>query len=247
MPTSCPISIAESISEAEATHIAHEYGLALASSPDAPYLAVTETGLTLFIQSEKNALQFCPDLGFENALQRQEEGKTLLVNALGKRQLGETIIDATAGLLRDALTLRLSGFEVIALERSPILYALMHEALKRAKDHPALRLALSKGFNFIHTDAKDFFSATKNNTPAAVIYLDPMFEESKKTAAVKAPMQALRALLQHEDAPETLLEAALDSPVKRVVVKRHKNAPVLVAKPSQQLAGKSIRFDVYQR
>jgi len=247
MPTLFPISLEKSIGQDAANAVAQQYGFVVEPAPLAPCLAVTEQGLTLIMQDGKTQKSFTPILDDPDFLQRQEEGKTLLLKALGKRQAGDTIIDATAGLLRDALCIRLHGLSVLALERSPVLYALMKEALLRAKENPALRMVLQNQFEFMHTDAKDFFQNDPRVAQASVIYLDPMFEESKKTAEVKAPMQVLRTLLQDEEAPGLLLEAALATTVKRIVVKRHKNAPILKATPSQQLIGKRVRFDVYQK
>ena len=79
-----------------------------------------------------------------------------------------------------------------------------------------------------------------------IIYLDPMFPVSKKSALVKKEMQVLQALLGVDDNGELLFFLAKQQAKKRVVVKRAKTAPFLAdEKPDQQYFGKSTRYDVY--
>ncbi len=51
-----------------------------------------------------------------------------------KFPLGSTIIDLTMGLGQDSLLLAARGFKVIALEQSPIIFALMQDAIIRAQN-----------------------------------------------------------------------------------------------------------------
>jgi 16S rRNA (guanine1516-N2)-methyltransferase len=82
-----------------------------------------------------------------------------------------------------------------------------------------------------------------------VIYLDPMFPPRDKRAAVKKEMALFQLLLDSGQAgadADALLHWALQQDVARVVVKRPSRAPSLAGvAPSHQLAGKSVRFDVY--
>ena len=81
-----------------------------------------------------------------------------------------------------------------------------------------------------------------------VIYLDPMFPERTKSAKVKKNMQVLQQYLGHEDEPAGLLDTCLLTARRRVVVKRPRYAGWLDAcKPSQEITGKSSRFDIYLR
>ena len=139
------------------------------------------------------------------------------------------VIDATAGLGRDAYTLARAGLEVIAVERSPVIAALLRDGLQRAGSDIELHVG----------DAVEFMGATN----AAVVYLDPMFPETRKSALVKKEMQYFRALLGEDDA-EALFEAAKQCATKRVVIKRPTYAPEL-AKPNHTIPGKTVRFDVY--
>jgi 16S rRNA (guanine1516-N2)-methyltransferase len=82
-----------------------------------------------------------------------------------------------------------------------------------------------------------------------VIYIDPMFPERAKTAAVKKDLATVQAL--HTDStvvndPGDLLIWALAQPVERIVMKRPVKAPALgSAKPSHSIKGKTVRFDVF--
>jgi 16S rRNA (guanine1516-N2)-methyltransferase len=82
-----------------------------------------------------------------------------------------------------------------------------------------------------------------------VIYIDPMFPERAKTAAVKKDLATVQAL--HTDStvvndPGDLLMWALAQPVERIVMKRPVKAPALgSAKPSHSIRGKTVRFDVF--
>lgn len=81
-----------------------------------------------------------------------------------------------------------------------------------------------------------------------VVYLDPMFPERRKSAAVKKKFQLLHRLESPCENDEELLQAALSAHPKRVVVKRPVKGPFLAGvKPSYSLSGKAVRFDVIVR
>ena len=76
-------------------------------------------------------------------------------------------------------------------------------------------------------------------------YLDPMYPERRKSAAVGKKFQLLHELERPCANPEELLDAALAVHPRKVVVKRPVKGPYLAdAKPSYSLAGKAVRFDV---
>jgi 16S rRNA (guanine1516-N2)-methyltransferase len=154
-----------------------------------------------------------------------------------------TIIDATAGLGRDSFILASLGFEVIMLERSAILHALLQNALLRAEKDEKLAPIVHR-LHLIHTDACIWLK--ENPLKPLVIYLDPMFPERKKTALVKKEMILLQNLLGNDKDAEKLLELALTCATRRVVVKRPRLAPYLSARaPHFSIQGKSSRFDIY--
>lgn len=166
----------------------------------------------------------------------------LIVRAVQvKGQLQLSIIDATAGLGRDAFILASAGHKVRLLERSPLIAALLADGITRLKTHtPTIQLDLTS------SDAISYLQHLPTVDYPDVIYLDPMFPERTKSALVKKEMRLLQQLAgQDLDAPQ-LFAAARAIAKHKVVVKRPKTAPYLAeAKPTYSLAGKVGRFDVY--
>ena len=70
-----------------------------------------------------------------------------------------------------------------------------------------------------------------------------MFPSRKKSALVNGPMQYLQQFLGEDLDADSLVEAALNSGAKRVVVKRPVTAPAGAV--AYSLEAKANRFDVY--
>ncbi|OZG70602.1 SAM-dependent methyltransferase [Hahella sp. CCB-MM4] len=150
------------------------------------------------------------------------------------------ILDATAGLGRDAFVLAALGCRVDMFERHPVVYCLLKDGMKRALESGHMETVEVVGRMSLH------FGMTDWNTQADVIYLDPMFPERQKTSLVKKEMRVFKDLVGSDSDSDSLLPYALAAPVKRVVVKRPKPAPFLAdKKPTMQITGKSGRFDIY--
>lgn len=168
-------------------------------------------------------------------------GKEWLLQAC-KAPAGATILDATAGLGRDAWMLAAHGFMVDFCERSPVLALMLRQAVERARHGAAPYAQIAARLNWAGENAMQHMQGDYD-----VIYLDPMFPPRQKAAAVKKEMQALQALLV--DAPddaEELLAAALAAAPRRVVVKRALHAPALRGRKADfSLPVKALRFDVY--
>ena len=165
----------------------------------------------------------------------------LLARACGlHRQKNPVILDCTAGLAEDGFVLASLGASVTLLERSPIIAALIADALQRGQENETVqRLQLT------HTDAIDFLK-NESSTHYDVVYIDTMFPERQKSAAVKKEMRVLKELVGTDDDANDLLQAALASSIKKVVVKRPKLAGAIGGiKPTHVLQGESSRFDVY--
>jgi 16S rRNA (guanine1516-N2)-methyltransferase len=74
-----------------------------------------------------------------------------------------------------------------------------------------------------------------------------MFPAKRKDALAKKKLQMLQALEPPCDEGAELLAAARACGARRVVVKRPAKGPWLGdAKPSRSLAGKTVRYDVYE-
>ncbi|MGD9153446.1 MAG: class I SAM-dependent methyltransferase [Gammaproteobacteria bacterium] len=155
------------------------------------------------------------------------------------------VLDATAGLGRDAFILASLGCTVIMLEKSPIITALLQDGLERATHDPALIEIISR-IQLIQTDNIKYMQQLKSHPD--VVYLDPMFPVRKKSALVKKEMRILTTLLENEPPinEKLLLETARGCAKKRVVVKRPRLAkPLDNQKPNFSITGKICRFDVY--
>ncbi len=200
------------------------------------------------------------DFGAGTMRHRRRGGQNeLLGRAVGVgRKAGLVVLDATAGLGRDAFVLADLGCQVQMWERSPIVAALLESGLNRARNSGDPWLSAVAGHLSLCTgDARTAVFDPAN--PVDVIYLDPMFPPRGKSAAVKKDMAIFQRLLETpqntaEGGDDTLLEAegaallnwALQQAVARVVVKRPPRAPLLGGRqPSHQLRSKALRFDVY--
>jgi 16S rRNA (guanine1516-N2)-methyltransferase len=173
-------------------------------------------------------------------------GKEPLARAVGlKGAIRPTVLDATAGLGRDAYILATLGCRVSLVERSPIIAALLRDGLNRALADDSTRPIA--GRMELHTgDAVAVISHLGELERPDVVYLDPMYPQRNKSALVKKEMRILRTLVGEDmDAPQ-ILTAALGTACKRVVVKRPRLADALPGiAPSHSLVGSTTRFDVY--
>lgn len=168
-----------------------------------------------------------------------------LARALGlNHRTSPKIVDATAGLARDSFILASLGFDVILLERSPIIHALVADGIKRGLENPHVE-PIMKRLHLIQTEAISWLKNSEEKPD--IIYLDPMFPERQKTALVKKEMRIFHDLVGEDLDSEELLRTALACATKRVMVKRPRladpiNNPVA---PSFSMKGSSSRFDVY--
>lgn len=171
--------------------------------------------------------------------------KELIAKACGlKGKVKPRILDCTAGLGRDAFMLATLGCEVVMLERSPIIAALLADALQRfyanESQHVLLTFKAVNSFDYLNTLIPEQFPD--------VIYMDPMFPERKKSALVKKEMRILKDIVGTDEDIADLFNLALQRCHKRVVVKRPKLAQAIGnTKPNVVYSGKQIRFDVYLR
>lgn len=157
------------------------------------------------------------------------------------------IVDATAGLGRDAFVLASLGAEVLMLERSPPVFALLEDALSRARDDDEIQ-PIAARLRLSHIDAARELSkvVSEMDFEPQVVHLDPMFPHRSKSALVKKEMRLFRALAGDDDDAPQLLEAALAVATHRVVVKRPRQAPPIAGpKPAHVIEGKTSRYDLY--
>lgn len=180
------------------------------------------------------------------------------------------VLDATAGMGRDALMMAMLGCNVVMQERNFAIYHLLENALTRLKQSPDFKTEVTQRLSLYQQNSIDSFEASDvlqdfdflDDTDVLrdtdvlkdinvledidVIYLDPMFPERKKSALVKKEMRLFKLLAGEDLDSDQLLLNGLSCSVKRVVVKRPKGAPVLAGKkPSHEILAKKFRYDVY--
>ena len=152
------------------------------------------------------------------------------------------VLDATAGLGRDAFVLASLGCQMTLMERMPVVAALLDDGIERAKLNSEIG-NIAQNMQLIHAS-----SIENMNLASApdVIYLDPMYPHREKSAAVKKEMRIFQSLVGEDLDSDSLLEPALTLARYRVVVKRPSYAPPLAGKqPSMAITMKKNRFDVY--
>lgn len=175
-----------------------------------------------------------------------------IAKAIGLKQgtSPPTILDATAGLAKDAYVLACLGCSMTLLERSPIIVELIRDAIQRAEEDEHFKTILENGFKVINQSSIKYLTELENKISSdfypEVIYLDPMYPDKKKSASVKKNMQILQKLLGKDEDTQELLNLALKAAQKRVVVKRPKGAENLTElKPSYTVESKKTRYDIY--
>jgi len=155
-----------------------------------------------------------------------------------------TVIDATAGLGRDAFVLACIGCQVRLVERHPVVRLLLQDGLRRAYLDPEIGNLLQQNLQLLPVSSIHELDPKQHK--ADVVYLDPMYPHKQKSALVKKEMRLFQHLVGADEDADQLLAPALQLAQKRVVVKRPDYAEFLAQKvPQFSRETKNHRFDVY--
>lgn len=167
-----------------------------------------------------------------------------LRRALGRRS--HFVVDATAGFGDDTVAIASWGHRVLAVERSPVIAALLEDGLARAVHDPALR-EIAARITLRRADAAEVLDElAAHEDPPDVVYIDPMFVPERPGSALpRKKIQLLRRLIGEDSDAESLVARALASGARRVVVKRALRARPLAERPNDSHRGKLVRYDVY--
>ncbi|GAB4014760.1 MAG: hypothetical protein Fur0010_13150 [Bdellovibrio sp.] len=156
-----------------------------------------------------------------------------LLRAVGKKLTH--VVDATCGTGRDALLLVGKGHQVESYELNPIVYLLLLDSYQHLQEEVKAAWKISYG---------DF---QNRQGEIDVLYYDPMFDRSQKSALPRKEMELFHLL---GDAPDqATTEKHIEyfkSKVKRLVVKKDLKGKALDLPLTAQYKGKSIRFDLHQ-
>lgn len=169
-----------------------------------------------------------------------------LARAAGlKKGRNPFVLDATAGLGWDAFVLASLGCRVTMVERSPVIAALLHDALDRASTDEEAGTVVRR-MALLCADAVPYLDQLSEQERPDVIYLDPMYPKREKSALMKKEMRLFQRLVGDDADSEELLAAARSRARFRVVVKRPTQAESLGNQaPSMAIQSPNTRYDVY--
>jgi 16S rRNA (guanine1516-N2)-methyltransferase len=224
---------------------------AVAGATNSYVLVYTDKGLALQQTGVKaDGPVYVDYLGGASEYRRNKGGGELIVKAVsGPKDTKPSVLDVTAGLGRDCFVLASWGYDVTALERSPVVFSLLEDGLQRASLLGDVDLrSIVQRLQIVHADAIQYLNEHATSNPPDVVVIDPMFPPSKKSALVKKEMRAFHYVVGPDQDGSLLLDASLAAANYRVVVKRPKKAEFLAGKkPNFSLDGKAIRFDIYTK
>lgn len=251
-----PITAEQGVQRLLVESIAEEYGFTMIESepePEWDWLLVMTRRCLELRQLGKGAPGpiFVDFVTGKNAHRRQFGGgrNQPLAKAVGlKKGQVPSVLDATAGMGKDAFVLASLGCRVQLVERSPVIAALLEDGINRALLDTSTE-HIARLMNLVHQDSIEFLNSFSESQVAPdVIYMDPMYPHSKKSAQVKKDMHLFRLLVGEDLDAGGLLHNALKVANKRVVVKRPaKSGPLAETSPHASSSSPNTRYDIYLR
>lgn len=214
----------------------------------------------LLVEATSDALRLvCTERGGPGKLQIEMDGPAArrrlqthrsdpLARAVGMRKgPAPYVIDATCGMGRDSLSLLGLGCRVVALERHPVVSALLQDAVRRARKPPVMEL-LEQRFRLVCNESATFLQSLGVQDLPAVVLLDPMYPGGPRKALPGGDTQILQRLVPpgNEEEELELLRIARAAATERVVVKRPRKSPPLGGlSPRSSHGSRATRYDVY--
>jgi len=171
-------------------------------------LRVKNNRLELQIQEGDEVLSYCVDfLSSKREHRRVYGGGQLIAKAVGiKSDEHLRVLDLTAGFGQDAYVLACLGCDVTMVERSEIIFQLLEDGIKRAKEDEEFE---KLKFKLIQADSIEYLNKVTEKNYPDIICIDPMFPERKKSALVKKESRILRAVVGDDQDSDALLKLAL--------------------------------------
>ncbi len=167
-----------------------------------------------------------------------------LAKAIGmKAGHSPKIVDATAGLGRDAFLLASLGSEVTLIERSITIHALLEAGMDVARQAGGQYKEIIDRMTLVYGDSINLLS----HMSPEVVLIDPMHPPRQKSALVKGNMRELRTIVGTDEDQIHLVDAALATTLNRVVLKWPTKAKSIkgIKACSHQIIGKTVRYDVF--
>lgn len=176
---------------------------------------------------------------------RSKEGKNQsLLKAVGfAKGVIPNVVDATAGLGRDAFLMASMGAHVTLIERSKEIHAQLAAAMARAEAEGGEYAETIGRMTLLCGDSKLLLP----DLSPEVVLVDPMHPPRGNTALVKKEMRILRDIVGVDADQVELMQVALACARKRVVLKWPIRADAMpgIRPPSHQIIGKNTRYDVF--
>jgi len=181
---------------------------------------------------------------FEKKLKSAHLGSQPLKKAALLRGKPCRLIDGTAGFAEDSFLLAEWGFEVMSFERNHEVGLQIKNAIaKLGNEDRAFELLESGKIKFYFEDFYTF--CKREHLHCEVLYLDPMFPVSNKSALSEKKVVELRKLVGEELEPlEKILKKGLEIATSKVLLKRPLSAPVEF-QAQHVFKGSSVRYEVY--
>lgn len=225
---------------------AAEFGIAAASQPPqtGEYLLAGSDGISLCRAGEKGRVQ--ADFVSGAAQYRRIKGGGELIAKAVNHTARPTVWDGTGGLGRDSFVLATLGLTVHTFEQNPAVALLLSDGLRRACEAGGSIAEIAGRITLHFGDTCTLIPELATRSRPDIVYLDPMYPERQKSAAVKKEMAYFHGLVGSAQNEAGLLNTARAAAKKRIVVKRPRLGEFLNnEKPAYQYTGKSTRFDIY--
>lgn len=178
------------------------------------------------------------------AFRLRARGYEALLAAFGKPiDPAARVVDATAGLGRDAFLLAYSGITLTLIERSPEIHDALAVALERARNAGAPWSDAVDRMTLLHGDSREILP----RLDPAIVFVDPMHPPQRKSALVRKDMRALRTFAGAGDDAKDLIEVAIRCARKRVILKWPAHAELSPGLPeaSHEIPGRKVRYAVF--
>ncbi|NRA37923.1 MAG: class I SAM-dependent methyltransferase [Planctomycetes bacterium] len=211
-------------------------------------LLYDQSALALSFSCDDDILNTCKPISFSfSSYDMQSKGgsdprQNLFRACAIQKNKSQRILDCCAGAGGDAFMMHSQGAGILSFERNPIVYHLLHDAMRRELQSDSWCLRQGDALEYItqHADV-----AAEHD----VIYIDPMFRsERKRRAAEGKIMRALRYIAGDDLDSDQLIAAAASSSVTRLVIKRPLRSQTMevgARRCSHTVKGKGHRLDVY--
>ncbi|MCO4794261.1 MAG: class I SAM-dependent methyltransferase [Bacteriovoracaceae bacterium] len=164
-----------------------------------------------------------------------KEKKGPLAKSIGlDKRPNLTVVDGTLGMGNDSLLMNSWGVKIQGYERKAEVYLLNWFSLFEYNQNNSPSLEFEVKFGDIRN----------SNALGDVLYLDPMYPETRNKRLPKKGMQVLSELAGKDFDETEVFEWAMSQDFSRVVIKRPPKAEKFKM-PTHSFASKSVRYDMY--